>query len=51
MAELIRERWSCSNNKVVRRRVHSDGKEDEIEAYKILRQKNKIDKSRAIRDL
>ena len=35
----------------MRRRAHSGGKEDEIEACKILGQKDEVDKSRATRDL
>ena len=36
---------------MIRRRAHSGGKEDEAEAYKILGQKDEIDKSRTTRDL
>ena len=51
MAESVRGRWGCSNDKAVRRKAHSSGKEDGIEAYKILGQKDEVDKSRATRDL
>ena len=51
MAKSVRGRWGCSNNKAVQRRAHSGGKEDRIEACKILGQKDKVDKSCATRDL
>ena len=35
----------------IRRRTHSGGEEDEVEACKILGQKDEVDKSRATRDL
>ena len=35
----------------IQQRVHSSGKKDEIEACKILGQKEEVDKSRATRDL
>ena len=35
----------------IRRRAHSGGEEDEVEACKILGRKDEVDKSRATRDL
>ena len=51
MAKSVQGRWGCSNNKAVWRRAYSGGKEDGIEAYKILGQKDEVDKSRVTRDL
>ena len=51
MAKSVRGRWGCNNDEVIRRRAHSGGEEDEAEAYKILRRKDEVDKSRATRDL
>ena len=51
MAESVRGRWGCNDDEAIRRRAHSGGKEDGIEACKILGRKDKVDKSRATRDL
>ena len=47
MAELVRGRWGCNNDEAIRKRAHSGGKEDEVEAYKILGWKDEVGKSRA----
>ena len=47
MAELVQGRWDYNNNEAIQRRAHSSGEEDEIEACKILRWKNEVDKSHA----
>ena len=51
MAESVQERWGYNDDKTVQKRAHSNGKEDKIEACKILGQKDEVDKSRATRDL
>ena len=47
MAESVRGRWSCNNDEAIQRRAHSGGKEDEVEACKILGWKDEVGKSRA----
>ena len=51
VAKLVQEGWDCSDNKMIQKRAHSGGKEDGVEACKILGQKDKVDKSRKTRDL
>ena len=44
MAELVRGRWGSDNNEAIRRKAHSGGEKDEIEACKILEWKNEVGK-------
>ena len=46
MAELVREKWGCNNDKAIQRRACSGSKEDETEACKILGWTDEVGKSR-----
>ena len=47
MAESVQERWGCNDDEAIRRRAYSSGKEDVVEACKILGWKDKVGKSHA----
>ena len=48
MANLIQGKWDCSNNETVQKKVDSSSEKDKIETYKILEQKDEIEKSWAV---
>ena len=51
MAESKRKRRSCSNNEAVQKKAHSGGNKDKVKVYKILRQKDEVNKLHTTHDL